>query len=246
MHYGLGPGWFIRPIFLGLAWPILYHARGLVASCHIRPTLNEPDSSHARTNSARFPPLPESLDISLKWRTTFRTGKNKILLLADEEKMHYWVRASSSDFAGTLPQPRRQASLSFVCCILTFQIFYLNFFSLWILSGHTAVNIGKSKVIVFGGLLEKKFLSDIVVYDIGTSLHTVFLTFCFLIFIMFHCSSPRFVILIEIVLWVLGNSLLKLKSTVNVLEFLMLLFSTLVLNVLVIFNYLLLSVSICT
>lgn len=34
-------------------------------------------------------------------------------------------------------------------------------------SGHTAVNIGKSKVVVFGGLVDKKFLSDIVVYDIG-------------------------------------------------------------------------------
>ncbi|KAL0007966.1 hypothetical protein SO802_009468 [Lithocarpus litseifolius] len=32
--------------------------------------------------------------------------------------------------------------------------------------GHTAVNIGKSKVVVFGGLVDKKFLSDIVVYDI--------------------------------------------------------------------------------
>ena len=37
-----------------------------------------------------------------------------------------------------------------------------------ILSGHTAVNIGKSKVVVFGGLVDKKFLSDIVVYDVGT------------------------------------------------------------------------------
>ncbi|EXC25398.1 RING finger protein B [Morus notabilis] len=33
-------------------------------------------------------------------------------------------------------------------------------------SGHTAVNIGKSKVVVFGGFFDKKFLSDIVVYDI--------------------------------------------------------------------------------
>ncbi|XP_015901923.2 protein GLUTELIN PRECURSOR ACCUMULATION 3 [Ziziphus jujuba] len=57
--------------------------------------------------------------------------------------MHYWVRASSSDFGGTPPQPR---------------------------SGHTAVNIGKSKVVVFGGLLDKKFLSDIVVYDTDNKL----------------------------------------------------------------------------
>lgn len=39
---------------------------------------------------------------------------------------------------------------------------------LGILSGHTAVSIGKSKVVVFGGLVDKKFLSDLVVYDIGT------------------------------------------------------------------------------
>ncbi|XP_009336997.2 protein GLUTELIN PRECURSOR ACCUMULATION 3 isoform X3 [Pyrus x bretschneideri] len=57
--------------------------------------------------------------------------------------MHYWVRASSSDFVGTLPQPR---------------------------SGHTAVIVGRSKLVVFGGLVEKKFLSDIVVYDIDNKL----------------------------------------------------------------------------
>ncbi|OMO89491.1 Kelch repeat type 1 [Corchorus capsularis] len=57
--------------------------------------------------------------------------------------MHYWVRASSSDFSGTLPQPR---------------------------SGHTAAPIGKSKVVVFGGLLDKKFLNDIAVYDIENKL----------------------------------------------------------------------------
>ncbi|KAK9075121.1 hypothetical protein SSX86_003440 [Deinandra increscens subsp. villosa] len=57
--------------------------------------------------------------------------------------MHYWVRASPSDFSGPLPQPR---------------------------SGHTAVNIGKSKVVVFGGLVDKKFLNDISVYDIDNKL----------------------------------------------------------------------------
>lgn len=57
--------------------------------------------------------------------------------------MHNWVRASSSDFAGTPPQPR---------------------------SGHTAVNVGKSMVVVFGGLVDKKFLNDIIVYDIENKL----------------------------------------------------------------------------
>ncbi|KAL2458126.1 Galactose oxidase/kelch repeat superfamily protein [Abeliophyllum distichum] len=59
-------------------------------------------------------------------------------------KTHYWVRASSSsDFSGILPQPR---------------------------SGHTAVNIGKSKIVVFGGLVDKKFLNDVTVYDIENKL----------------------------------------------------------------------------
>ncbi|KAG2326630.1 hypothetical protein Bca4012_035577 [Brassica carinata] len=57
--------------------------------------------------------------------------------------MHHWVRASSSDFTGTPPQPR---------------------------SGHTAVNVGKSMVVVFGGLVDKKFLNDIIVYDIENKL----------------------------------------------------------------------------
>lgn len=38
-------------------------------------------------------------------------------------------------------------------------------------SGHTAVNIGKSKVVVFGGLVDKKFLNDIFVYDAGINAH---------------------------------------------------------------------------
>ncbi|KAK4489665.1 hypothetical protein RD792_005477 [Penstemon davidsonii] len=54
-------------------------------------------------------------------------------------KTHCWVRASASDFNGPLPQPR---------------------------SGHTAVNIGKSKIVFFGGLVDKKFLNDVTVYDI--------------------------------------------------------------------------------
>ncbi|KAH9768907.1 Galactose oxidase/kelch repeat superfamily protein [Citrus sinensis] len=39
-----------------------------------------------------------------------------------------------------------------------------------ILSGHSAVNIGKSKVVVFGGLVDKRFLSDVVVFDIDNKL----------------------------------------------------------------------------
>ncbi|KAK6933505.1 hypothetical protein RJ641_036399 [Dillenia turbinata] len=56
--------------------------------------------------------------------------------------MYYWVN-SSSDFNGTIPQPR---------------------------SGHSAVNVGNSRVVVFGGLLDKKFLSDISVYDTKNNL----------------------------------------------------------------------------
>lgn len=56
---------------------------------------------------------------------------------------HHWVRASPSDFSGTLPQAR---------------------------SGHSAVNIGKSKLVVFGGLVDKRFLADTTVFDIENSL----------------------------------------------------------------------------
>ncbi|KAK4385530.1 protein GLUTELIN PRECURSOR ACCUMULATION 3 [Sesamum angolense] len=36
--------------------------------------------------------------------------------------------------------------------------------------GHTAVNIGKSKIVFFGGLLDKKFLNDVIVYDIDNNM----------------------------------------------------------------------------
>ncbi|XP_047964759.1 protein GLUTELIN PRECURSOR ACCUMULATION 3-like [Salvia hispanica] len=58
-------------------------------------------------------------------------------------KPHCWVRASDSDFTGPLPQPR---------------------------SGHTAVNIGKSMIVFFGGLVDKKFLNDVTVYDIDNNM----------------------------------------------------------------------------
>ena len=87
----------------------------------------------------------------------------------EDKKMHYWVRASSSDFGGTPPQPRRHSlSLSVFDILYYFPRLLLDRLFWDILSGHTAVNIGKSKVVVFGGLVDKKFLSDIVVYDVGT------------------------------------------------------------------------------
>ncbi|XP_078434711.1 galactose oxidase/kelch repeat superfamily protein isoform X1 [Wolffia australiana] len=49
-----------------------------------------------------------------------------------------WVRAVASDFGGNPPSPR---------------------------SGHTAVNVGKSMVVIFGGLVERRFINDVVVYD---------------------------------------------------------------------------------
>lgn len=55
----------------------------------------------------------------------------------------HWVRADSSDFGGILPQPR---------------------------SGHSAVNVGKSMVVIFGGLIDKSFLNDITVYDMENKL----------------------------------------------------------------------------
>ncbi|KAH9602280.1 hypothetical protein KSS87_015441 [Heliosperma pusillum] len=51
---------------------------------------------------------------------------------------HEWVKASSTDFSGTLPLPR---------------------------SGHSAVNIGGSKIVIFGGLVDKRFLTDLIIFD---------------------------------------------------------------------------------
>ncbi|XP_020087855.1 acyl-CoA-binding domain-containing protein 5 isoform X1 [Ananas comosus] len=55
----------------------------------------------------------------------------------------HWVKADSSDFRGNPPHAR---------------------------SGHAAVDIGKSKVVVFGGFADKRFLDDITVYDIENKL----------------------------------------------------------------------------
>ncbi|ONM02975.1 Galactose oxidase/kelch repeat superfamily protein [Zea mays] len=37
-------------------------------------------------------------------------------------------------------------------------------------SGHTVVIIGKSKVVVFGGFLDKRFLADVSLYDVENKL----------------------------------------------------------------------------
>ncbi|XP_066354084.1 protein GLUTELIN PRECURSOR ACCUMULATION 3-like isoform X1 [Miscanthus floridulus] len=60
-----------------------------------------------------------------------------------QPKQMHWVRADSSDFGGDRPAPR---------------------------SGHTAVSIGKSKVVVFGGFADKRFLADVSVYDVENEL----------------------------------------------------------------------------
>ncbi|KAH7289332.1 hypothetical protein KP509_31G070600 [Ceratopteris richardii] len=49
-----------------------------------------------------------------------------------------WVQSVPADFEGTPPSPR---------------------------SGHSAVKIGSSYVLIFGGLVDKKFLSDLTVFD---------------------------------------------------------------------------------
>ncbi|TVU43977.1 hypothetical protein EJB05_03399, partial [Eragrostis curvula] len=60
-----------------------------------------------------------------------------------QPKQMHWVRADSSDFGGERPAAR---------------------------SGHTAVSIGKSKVVVFGGFADKRFLADVSVYDVENRL----------------------------------------------------------------------------
>lgn len=51
----------------------------------------------------------------------------------------HWVRADVSDFVGNLPVAR---------------------------SGHTAVTVGKSKVVVYGGFADRRFIDGISVYDV--------------------------------------------------------------------------------
>lgn len=54
-----------------------------------------------------------------------------------------WVKADPSDFRGNPPFPR---------------------------SGHTAVNVSKSKAVVFGGFADRRFLDDVSVFDIENKL----------------------------------------------------------------------------
>eukprot|EP00897_Mesotaenium_endlicherianum_P004828 jgi/Mesen1/4373/ME000221S03493 len=49
-----------------------------------------------------------------------------------------WVKGGANDFSGVGPSPR---------------------------SGHTAVSVGGGKLVVFGGLVDKKFLNDVIVLD---------------------------------------------------------------------------------
>jgi hypothetical protein len=93
-----------------------------------------------------------------------------------QPKQMHWVRADSSDFGGEPPAPRRLSSPSSPPAVLIFikshptrppnsnQTVVLRSRSC---SGHTAVSIGKSKVVVFGGFADKRFLSDVSVYDVG-------------------------------------------------------------------------------
>ncbi|KAG0452226.1 hypothetical protein HPP92_025805 [Vanilla planifolia] len=55
----------------------------------------------------------------------------------------HWVKADASDFSGNFPVAR---------------------------SGHTALTVGKSKVVVFGGFADRRFLVDISVYDIDNGI----------------------------------------------------------------------------
>lgn len=74
-------------------------------------------------------------------------------------------------FRGHSPPTSQALTLSScfsICVCISFKILSLSVVVIGRLSGHTAVNVGKSKVVVFGGLFDKRFLSDIMVYDVGT------------------------------------------------------------------------------
>jgi len=96
-----------------------------------------------------------------------------------QPKQMHWVRADSSDFGGDRPAPRRYPAhlvAAVSISILNPTLPAYNNLTVFAIScsGHTAVSIGKSKVIVFGGFADKRFLSDVSVYDIGNQVSLQF------------------------------------------------------------------------
>lgn len=95
----------------------------------------------------------------------------------------------------------------FLSLRILFDFFYNHFHGLllWSFSGHSAVNIGNSKIVVFGGLVDKKFLSDIAVYDIGTyaSYFIIYgiILFCYFLHRRVLNFGPIFCIIIISVVW---------------------------------------------
>lgn len=60
---------------------------------------------------------------------------------SETHKMHYWVRASSSDFGGTLPQPRRYSlsvCLSAFTCFSSFFLYWLLFLGFSVVTQRSA------------------------------------------------------------------------------------------------------------
>lgn len=110
---------------------------------------------------------PNSQSFDSNRRTLKRNKKNALL----GSSFFFWFRRN--------PSPTSQAIT--IHHLSLFSLLFTSFFTISfcfiriIASGHSAVNIGKSKVVVFGGLVDKKFLSDMAVYDIGNG--TLFLVF---------------------------------------------------------------------
>lgn len=83
-----------------------------------------------------------------------------------------------------LPDQRKIESCSF-----NYHLLFLGYRNC---SGHTAVNIGKSKIVFFGGLVDKKFLNDVTVYDTGIFFSVFYSTVCYSSFERFLDDCSKF------------------------------------------------------
>lgn len=122
----------------------------------------------------------------------------------------HWVRANSADFGGTLPQPRRSVFVHppFASNFLFWRSRCLIADLVLNCSGHSAVNVGKSLVVVFGGLVDKRFISDIAVYDVGTFLN-------FFLGNSFFCSKKSYRLLEISFCFCFGYTLIPLRRTLG-------------------------------
>lgn len=96
-------------------------------------------------------------------------------ILGPTSTVMQWVRSNSTDFGGTLPQPRRSVFVNPPFAIF-FVVFEFGGVAVWSqiwfeLRREIGGERWESFVVVFGGLVDKRFISDMAVYDVSTFLN---------------------------------------------------------------------------